>query len=114
MRRMLSIGLIVFLLIFITALTKNILDSYKRLEDLGKVKKEEQALEKETKELKKELEYRDSEEFVEKEARNKLGLSKKGESIYVVEDESSEEENSISGEKEDFSNWQLWVKVFTK
>ena len=89
-------------------------NSYKKIENLGEAKKKEQALKKETEELRGELEYRNSRDFVEKEARNKLGLSKKGEAIYVIDSESSDRSDAQHEEKENLSNWRRWLEVFTR
>ena len=114
MRKMVSVLLIVILFVSISVLAKNNWDSYKKIENLGETEKKEHVLKKETKGLKEELEYRNSKDFIEKEARNKLGLSKKGEVIYVVDGESLEEESSQQDEKENLSNWRLWLEVFTR
>lgn len=113
MRKVISVVIIVSLLFTASALTKNIWDSYKKVQSLEEIRKKEQSLRKETKDLKKELEDRKSSDFVEREARNKLGLSRPGESIYVVEQETADEAPVEENENTNLSNWQLWLKVFT-
>jgi cell division protein FtsB len=114
MRKMISIVLVVILFVSGSVLTKNIWDSYKKIERLGETEKKEHALKKETEELREELEYRNSKDFIEKEARNKLGLSKKGEAIYVIEGESSDGDDLQQDKKENLANWRLWLEVFVR
>ena len=66
------------------------------------------------KELEKELEDRKSKKFVEEEARNKLGLSKPGETIFVVGIESKELAGKSERVDENLNNWQHWVEIFSE
>lgn len=111
MKRIISFVIIAVLLLSISALTKNIWDSYKRLAGLSEIRREEQALREETEAFKKELAERKTKGFIEKEARDTLGLSKKGETIYLVEQE--EEETVEQKNEKDVPNWQLWLSLFT-
>ncbi len=113
MRRVISAAIIAILLFSVAALTKNIWDSYKKVQSLEEIRKKEQAFRKETEDLKKELEKRRAADFVERESRNKLGLSKKGEAIYVVEQETALEEPTEENENKNLPNWQLWLRIFT-
>jgi len=54
-----------------------------RGERLVAVKKELTVLQRQKEQLEKEAEYRQSAEFVEKEARNKLNMAKPGEDVYL-------------------------------
>ena len=112
MRRIVSFLIIFILVVSISTLIKNVLDSYSTVEGLNKVRTEEKQLEEEKTSLEKELEGRKSKDFIESEARYKLGLSKKGESIYVTES-SKEEEGSIQDDQSrELANWELWLEVF--
>ncbi|MEX0617129.1 MAG: septum formation initiator family protein [Candidatus Woykebacteria bacterium] len=111
MRRIISFGIIAVLLISALGLSKSIWDSYGKLKRISETKSKEQVLISDTKRLKKELAERQSKEFIEEEARNKLGLSKPGETIYVVDGEKKETSNErVEGKS--LANWQLWLKVF--
>jgi len=63
--------------------------------------------------LKEDLDYKKSPYFVEKEARDKLGLGKEGETVIITpppaENEGSEEQKSPY---EGLSTTELWWKVF--
>ncbi|MBI2414857.1 septum formation initiator family protein [candidate division WWE3 bacterium] len=93
-----------------TRTTLNIIESSKRLDEL---KNTVSSLESKKNELKSELEYKKTDDFVEKEARNKLGMAKIGEEIFVVENILGT--NSALGQsKKALSNVQLWVQVFSR
>ncbi|MFC1612452.1 septum formation initiator family protein [Patescibacteria group bacterium] len=58
--------------------------------------------------------YLDTEEFLESEARTKLGLHKEGEEVVVVNIPGSKmaEQEGVVQEKEKISNWHQWWKYF--
>ena len=112
MRKIVSFLIIFIIVVSILALFKNVLDSYSTVEGLNKVRTEEKKLEEEKVSLEKKLEESKSKEFIEIEARNKLGLSKKGESIYVTESSKMEEGLTQDSQSREIANWELWVEVF--
>lgn len=112
MKRMLSIT-ILFILIFASiALTKNIWDSHRKIGDLNEIKEEAKSLKVENEQLDKELEKSKSKSFIEEEARNKLGLSKPGETLYVVKSRSTDEVVDSDFSDEVSSNFESWLNVF--
>ena len=112
MRRVISLLVIFILMISILVLVKNVLDSYNTVQGLNEVSTDEKELKEQKAELEKELEDRKSKDFIESEARDKLGLSKKGETIYVPESDISEEESSQETLDRDLTNWELWLEIF--
>lgn len=93
-------------------------DLQELLEARGRIEKDRQGvaeLEREQQELAKELEYVLSDEFVEKEARDKLMMGKPGE-IVVILPEGKWEESTGSSEseagEEELPNWRKWVRLF--
>jgi len=79
-----------------------------------KVQEAEDRLEKLRKEneaLKNELKYKESNEFAEKEIRDKLGLAKEGEAIVVIPQESNGQSKESSGQ-DARPNWQKWRDLF--
>ena len=62
--------------------------------------------------LKRELEYKSTEGFAEKEIRDKLGLTKKGEAVVIVpkEDDKPSFDKTSEGKLE--PNWQKWWNLF--
>ena len=79
------------------------------------VKKEELVVENLA--LKEKLEYVESEEFTEKEAREKLNMSKEGEVVVVLPEkittadfQSANQQNQLTSEN--LPNYQQWLRLF--
>lgn len=114
-----KIGLIlaIFITVFISYnLLSQILEALKSGERLSTEADSLYKLEAKNKELKKRLEEVKSTQFIEKEARNKLGLSKPGETIIVIPDEKIKEilQGSASAQETRLPNPLGWWKLFFK
>ncbi len=74
------------------------------------------ALQKKNSELKKQLLEVDSLQFIEKEARDKLNLSRPGETIVVIPEANIQKVLDSWQEKkvEIIPNWQGWLRLFSK
>ncbi len=95
-------------------LIMQLLDATKSSERLTKAVEELYQLEAKNKELKKQLEKVQSREFIEEQARNKLGLGKKGETVVIIPDEKIRQVlgESKKNMEERLPNWLGWWKVF--
>ena len=71
-----------------------------------------EALREENKKLKEQLEYTKSEEFREREIRDKLGLVKEGEAIVVLPKENDENSKLETRNSKPRPNWQKWWNLF--
>lgn len=73
-------------------------------------------LQKENRELEEKLKGIKSVEFIEKEARDKLGLAKKGELVVVLPDTETLKSLAPKLEEKKFTlpdpNWKLWLNLF--
>lgn len=71
-------------------------------------------LELKNKELKKKLTQIQSPDFIEQQARDKLGLSKKGETLFIIPEETLRLVlgASQSAQEVRLPNWLGWLKVF--
>lgn len=71
-------------------------------------------LEIKNKELKKKLTEIQSPQFIEEIARNKLGLSKKGETVVIIPEEKLKQVlgASESAQQIRLPNWQGWLRIF--
>lgn len=105
----------IFLLMFVS-LIRNILrvvESNKRIE---KAQNQVEKLKKENEELEEKLAVTKSEEYIEKQLRDKLGLAKEGEIVIVLPDEKILETFAPSLEEEEETlpdpNWKKWLKMF--
>lgn len=102
--------LIVSFIIF--NLTSNIIRFWKKRGVLVQERQKLEALKNRSAELKLQLKYVQSEEFVEKEARDQLGLAKPGEEVWVLPEviKDTQETEDSNGVEE--ANWQKWVRLF--
>ena len=77
------------------------------------LRKEIQILEEKNKELKEEISQSGSEEYLEKVAREQLGLKAPGEEVVVINKEEKEEQPEIKQNEKNFWNpksWWEWLK----
>lgn len=108
--------LLVFLLVLISSFTKSI----KRIKEgdqlIEKTKIKLEKLNEENKKLEDQLKVTQSEEFVEKQLRDKLGLAKEGEIILVLPDNETLKKLApvIPNEVEIAlkPNWKKWADLF--
>lgn len=113
------IGLIASIVIFLI-LVSSLVKSLKRIaEGRAIVMRNEAKLEKiqkENEKLEEQLKIIQSDEFVEKQLRNKLGLVKEGEIVVVLpEAEIVKKLSPVIPEEEEVKpkpNWQRWVELF--
>lgn len=99
----------------VVSVARTALDIYSRSKNLKALEGDVASLEKEQEELKKKLREAETDAFVEKEARERLGYVKPGEKIVIVpKQKESSERQSVLG---DFSSaekipcWRKWKKL---
>lgn len=65
-------------------------------------------------ELKARLEYVKSDTFVEKEVRDKLGMAREGETVYILPENLGQVQEADEAKSEDLKmpNWQKWWRLF--
>ena len=115
MIRKIVIGVIILLvLIFAYNLLGQISESLRSSERLSNQANSVYKLEAENRELKKQFEEIQSPEFIEQQARDKLGLSKVGETIIIIPDEKLKSvlSASESAKVTRLPNYQGWLRVF--
>lgn len=109
-------GVIILLILMIVYnLSSQIMDALKSSERLSKAADAVYQLEAKNRELKKKLAQVSSYEFIETEARNKLGFSKPGETVVIIPDDKLK---LIMGTTQSaqirLPNFLGWFKVFFK
>ncbi|RLC32956.1 hypothetical protein DRH13_00545 [Candidatus Woesebacteria bacterium] len=111
-----NIVFMVVSLLMLVSLARNIV---KVREAKERLKEKEEYIEKirgENEELSQRVATFKSEEFIEKQLRDKLGLAKEGETIIVLPDEETISKFAPSDEKEEEilpdPNWKKWLKLF--
>lgn len=113
----------VILLIISVVFIKSSFDVLKSKERLDEINSELSSLNEEKEKIEKEIEYKQTDEYVEEKARNELNLIKPGEKVYVVVEEGSESvvlsetDERKQDEKEEIDkkkqkNWYLWYRLF--
>ena len=113
----------VILLIISVGFIKSSFDVLKSKERLDEINSELSSLNEEKDRIEKEIEYKQTDEYVEEKARNELNLIKPGEKVYVVvgeggesvvlsetDEREQEEEEKIDEKKQ--NNWYLWYRLF--
>ena len=93
------------------ALSRELFSLVKKGERTKQMEQKATELETKKKELTERLEYVKSEEFVEKEAREKLNMAKEDE-VIVVLPEKLELRGQESEIDEDLPNWRQWLRLF--
>lgn len=116
MIKKIALGLIILIsLVVAYNLLTQIMEAAKYGERLSQAAETVYKLETKNKELKKKLSQIQSPEFIEEQARNKLGLSKQGETVVIIPEEKLKQ---VLGTTESaqirLPNWLGWLKVFFK
>ncbi len=113
MRKLLSIGVIIILIVTISNLARGSYDSYKKLKEINSNQNDLKSLKIKNQELTQKVSLKQSEFSLEKEARDKLGYGKQGETIIVLQDGdlNSNEASSIQKEKSNFTKWLELLKI---
>lgn len=106
-----------FILIFLSvALGKELLRRYEVNKEIAQLEKEIATLEKENIDINDLMNYFNTNSYIEKEARQKLGLQKEGETMVILpkEGDNQESSNTTSEEEEEVNqtNLQRWWNYF--
>ena len=116
MIRKITLGLIILVILFIVYnLVNQIIEATRSGERLSEAADVVYKLEAKNKQLKGKLSQIQSPQFLEEEIRNKLGFSKKGETVVVIPEEKLKAVMGASQAAEvRLPNWLGWWKVFFK
>ena len=114
MIKKIALGLIILVsLVVAYNLITQIMESTKSGERLSQAADTVYKLESQNRQLKQKLSQIQSPEYIEEEVRNKLGLSKKGETVVVIPEEKLKLVLGTSSSAQiRFPNWLGWLKVF--
>lgn len=109
--KLFRLGVVVVSLVFIVTLSRSIFDLWQKRDMVRERQKELTRVSAENEGLKKKLSEADSPEFIEREARERLGLVKEGEAIVLIPKATAagmlEEQSEIA-----LPNWQQWLRLF--
>lgn len=108
--KLLNLIIIIIGLLLIVNLTRSISQLVGSGDKIGQAKKEMELSQKKNSELQAKLKEAQSQAFIEKIARDKLGLAKEGETVVILPP--IEPEATKSGEETNLPNWQKWWQLF--
>lgn len=115
-KRYIPLALLVMILIIIISMGRNALGLFGRKDQIEEAKQKVRELEREQAQLLELKEKVESQEFVEKEAREKLGLAKPGEVVVVLPSEDILRRLAPKIEEEEFIEalpiWKRWSRMF--
>lgn len=116
MIKKIALGLIILVILFVVYnLINQIIEATRSGERLSEAADAVYKLEVKNKQLKKKLSQIQSLQFLEAEIRNKLGMSKKGETVVVIPEEKLKSVMEASQAAEvRLPNWLGWIRVFFK
>lgn len=111
MKRRLINGLIIVIgLYLIVSFSRDIWGLLNKNKEIDKEQQKLEKLKDDNLVLKQRLEYVQSEEFVEKEARDKLGMVREGEAVVLMPENTSQAlETQV---QEETPNWKKWWQLF--
>ena len=110
MKKTLFIVAIIVFLIIINNLVRSIYSIWQKDKLAEDAEKQLSYQKEENARLKSALSYVQTQEFIEKEARDKLFMTKLNESIVLGSEDSNRNENTTK--KENKPNWKKWVELF--
>jgi cell division protein FtsB len=99
-------------LIVVVSLSRGLSILWKKKDIVSQRQEALTRLEREQLELKQKLEEAQSPEFIERMARENLGLIKEGETIVLVPRTENSEFNGQTTQEESLSNWKKWWRLF--
>lgn len=112
-RKIVVILAVILVLLIAYNLINQILVAFKSSDRLSAAAEKVYSLEAQNSELKKKLQEIKSPQFIEQQARDKLGLSRKGETVVIIPEQKLKEVLGVSQSAEiRFPNWQGWLKIF--
>lgn len=115
MNKILTFGLFLVSLVFVINLFRKTFDLIKAEKRVSQTQEKLEQVKKENEELKKTRNYYQSEEFLEEQIRNKLGMAKPGEKVLVLPEKFKEDQNNKTEKEEELvniPNWQKWLALF--
>lgn len=112
--RVIRLIIIVVSAMLVVNLSRSIWDLWRRRDILGERQAVLKRLEAEQARLQKEYEYAQSPEFIEQEARNRLGLAREGETVVLLPKSQIPNPNDQTKEEkeENVPNWKKWWRLF--
>jgi cell division protein DivIC len=112
MRKILAIGLLIFELYLIINLSRSIIDLWDKQGEVKKTADHIEELRMKNKQLESQLSYVQTKEFAEREARDKLGLVRPGETVVVIPQNVLQAASAAAEPVPVVPNWMQWWRLF--
>ena len=112
MKKISFLAAIIGLLFIINNQTRSLYDLWQKKDLVLNTQKELEYLKNENKKLKSELSYAQTDEFIEKEARDKLLFVKEGEQQVLIPKEAVERQAQEQEIRVPKPNWKKWWELF--
>lgn len=112
MRRLAAIGFFLFATYLIISFSRSVWDLWQKQGEIEKTKAKVEDLKAENNRLKGQLEYTKTDEFVEKEARDKLNLVRPGETVVMIPDSVLKAATAAASPTPPPPNWEQWMRLF--
>lgn len=113
MRKLVAIGILLFEAYLIISFSQSIFDLWQKQGEVDKVRSKVENLRQENNRLKSELEYVKTNEFVEKEAREKLNFVKSDETVVLIPESIMKAATaSDAAPTPPPPNWEQWLRLF--
>ena len=111
MRKVVTFIVVIVLVLINLNLIKGSYDSAEKLKQINLQESKVKGLQDKNISLKNQLSETNSTFYLEKQARDKLGFSKNGETTVVIEDQSLEKNSEIKKEEKAKSNVEKWIEL---
>lgn len=108
MKKIIFIVVIIILVLLINGLVRSMYDIWQKKDFITQAQKELDFQKQENQRLKSSLSYSQTQEFIEKQARDKLFMIKKDEQRVLIPKESENSQKTENNEP----NWKKWLKLF--
>ena len=112
MKRVLSVSMLLFAAYLIISLSRSLWDLWQKQENLLKAQTNVERLRQENNRLQSELEYVQTDEFVEREAREKLKLVKPNETVVLIPENVLRAATASAVPTPAPPNWEQWMRLF--
>jgi cell division protein FtsB len=109
-KKVVLVAIFIFTLWLIFSVSRQVYSLFKAGKRVSSAEQTLTQLEQEKEKLQKELAYRESNEFIEKEARDRLGLAKEGETIAILPKKLQDQSQSKTPEQSQTSNFSRWFQ----
>lgn len=111
-KRLVLLILSLFGLYLIVSFSRDLWQLWQKGGELEKTQLRLEKVQTENSKFKGQLEYAQSDQFLEKEARDKLGMAKEGETILILPDNLGQGIQNSNLPVQDKPNWEKWKELF--